>query len=292
MNKLIKILVSVRNYLIFKKYNLLAQTRTTQFSKDTCKTFAISISSYPARIHLVPAVFESIGRQSTRPLRYFLVLTEEEWPKKRVPSYISKLADRGVEIFWVKGNSFAVKNVTPLVDRFPDLGIVILDDDIIYGKHVVNDLVNNEHAKSGAIVGHVAKALHRKGDSLSMWYRNNKPADLNTPSSSVFFIGYSGIYYPSNTLDKRVSNLEAIKKIVPGRGKDIWLYAAALAANSKQICLGSDHSKGYYIPIPVSTSTKPREQPGKAELDKRFQKAIDYFGIREKLLKTLPEASQ
>ncbi len=287
-----QLFVRIRNYAVFKKNDIAAYLRTEPFTKDHNADFVISISSYPARISLVPAVFESLGRQVAFPKSYFLVLTEEEWPERKVPNYIDKLVSLGVEIVWVKGNSFAVKNIAPIVEQFPDVGVVILDDDIIYGKYVISDLVNSDYVKSGAIVGHVAKSIHRVGDNLSMWHRHEKTADPSTPTTSVFFIGYSGIYYPRNTLDKKVSDLTAIKKIVPGRGKDIWLYAAAIAANSKQVCLGSDNRKGYYIPIPVTNTTKPREWLSKDDLDQRFQKAIDYFGIREKLLRELPDASE
>jgi hypothetical protein len=285
---MLKKIIELRNYYVFKKFDLLSKMHRKKFPDNPQANFIISISSYPKRIHQVPAVFESLFKQKSFPKKYLLVLTEEEWPNKELPRPIQKLENLGVKIFWVKGNSFAVKNISPVVEAYPNDDILILDDDIIYGPKVVSDLVESDFAQKGYIVGHIAKAIHKRNGSISMWFRNDKPANKTTPSESVFFIGYSGIYYPKNTLDKRVSNFEAIKKIVPGRGKDIWLYCAAIAKNSKQVCLGSENKKGYYIPIPVNDQTKPKEWVTGKPLDDRFFKTVDYFGIRERLLEVLP----
>jgi hypothetical protein len=43
------------------------------------------------------------------------------------------------------------------------------------------------------------------------------------------------------------------------------------------------------IAIPQNNDTKPKDQPGTEVILERFQMAIDYFGIREKLLSILPE---
>jgi hypothetical protein len=281
-------LVLFRNYLLYKKFDFLATIRSQNIKVDLNSRFIISISSYPKRIHLVPAVFESLFYQKCLPMKFLLVLTEEEWFNKEVPKSIEKLEKLGVEILWIKGNTFAVKNISPVVEVFPDDDIIIFDDDIIYGPLVVSDLSESEYIKRGEIVGHVGKVILKKGKSLSMWYRSDEPANLNTQSECVFFIGYGGVYYPKNSLDKRVSDLEAIKRVVPGRGKDVWLYCATISQGTRQFCLGSDNKKGYYIPIPINDKTKAKDTPGADIMENRFQMAIDYFGIREKLLDTLP----
>lgn len=286
---MLKKLVEFRNFLIFKKYDIKAKWRKLDFILDENADFIVSISSYPKRIHLVPAVFESLARQKSLPRKFLLTLTEEEWPGRLIPESITKLEKLGVQIHWITGNTFAVKNISPVVESFSEDDILILDDDIIYGPDVVSELVKHKNENKGCIIGHVAKELKKSKGKLSMWFRSDKPADIHTQSESIFFIGYSGIYYPKNSLDHRVSDLEAIKQIVPGRGKDIWLYCATIAKGTRQVCLGSDHKKGYYIPIPVTQNTKPKEWVTGSALDKRFHKAVDYFGVREKLLEVLPE---
>lgn len=46
------------------------------------------------------------------------------------------------------------------------------------------------------------------------------------------------------------------------------------------------------IPIPPNDAIKPKDRPGAVNLENRFQMTVDYFGIREKLLRILPGESQ
>lgn len=85
--------------------------------------------------------------------------------------------------------------------------------------------------------------------------------------------------------------LTAIQEIVPGRGSDIWFWAAAVAKGTKQICLDTPTDINLYFAVPETNKTKPKDTPGGNTMEERFQKAIDFFGIREKLLATLPDLS-
>src|SRR5690625_2371501 len=124
-----------------------------------------------------------------------------------------------------------------------------------------------------------------------MFYRESKNADYKTPSCQVYFLGGSGTLYPANSLDKRITNLDAIHKIVPGRGSDIWFWAAAVAKGTKQVCLGTPKDLTLFFGIPETKKTKPKDTPGKEVMENRFQMTIDFFEIREQLLATLPDKS-
>jgi hypothetical protein len=129
--------------------------------------------------------------------------------------------------------------------------------------------------------------LKREGQ-LHMHYRAKKLASYSTPADQVYLIGWGGIYYPPNSLDKRALQMEAIHRIVPGRGSDFWFWAAAHSKDTKQLCLGLPTFYNLGIAIPQNEMTKPKDQPGGEVILERFQMTIDYFGIREKLLQTLP----
>lgn len=205
-----------------------------------------------------------------------------------MPKHLIKLEKRGVEILWVKDNPYAVKKLIPVIEKYSKLGIVTLDDDIIYHSSLLKGLVDK--VKEGDyIVGYVGKAMIKKEGELQMYYREPKPADLSTDPNQVYLIGWGGIYYPPGSLDNRVLNMEAVHRIVPGRGSDIWFWAAAHAKGTKQVCLGVPIKYNLGIPIPQNEDTIPKDQPGTEMMEKRFQIAVDYFGIRERLLEVLPE---
>lgn len=281
-------LVILRNYLLYKKFDILSKVNQTKLAVNPNADFVVSIASYPKRSHLLPAVYEALNEQTKKPKKWILVLSEEEWPQFDLPTYLLKLVNRGLEIIWVKNNTYAVKKLVPVIEKYPDLDVITFDDELIYGKHVIEELVNCSLKHKNAIIGHVGKRLIQKNEELRMTYRASKDADYSTPSEEVYFLGGSGTFYPSDSLDQRVTQLDAIQKIVPGRGSDIWFWAAAVAKGTEQICLGTYTGINLYFSIPSTKNTESKDLPGVEMMEKRFQMAIDFFEIREKLLATLP----
>jgi hypothetical protein len=280
-------LVLVRNFLIFKKYDFLAKANKTTFPINIEANFVVSIASYPKRDSLLPAVYEALKSQTSVPKKWILVLSEEDYPQG-LPKHLIKLENLGLEILWVKDNPYAVKKLIPVIEKYPHLSIITLDDDIIYHSSLIKGLLVEANNSPNSVIGYVGKALLKKDNQLKMFYREKLPASNRTPPEQVYLIGWGGIYYSPNSLDERLLNMEAVHRIVPGRGSDFWFWAAAHANGTKQFCLGVPTSYNLGIAIPQNDETKPKDQPGTEVILERFQMAIDYFGIREKLLSILP----
>jgi len=248
----------------------------------------VSIASYPKRDPLLPAVYEALKRQTSVPKKWILVLSEEDYPQG-LPKHLIKLENLGLEILWVKDNPYAVKKLIPVIEKYPHLSIITLDDDIIYHSSLIKGLLVEANKSPNSVIGYVGKAMLKKDKQLEMFYRERKPASNTTPSEQVYLIGWGGIYYPPKSLDERVLHMKAVHRIVPGRGSDFWFWAAAHAVDTKQLCLGVPTSYNLGIAIPQNNETKPKDQPGTEVILERFQMAIDYFHIREKLLSILPD---
>ncbi|MCH7412065.1 hypothetical protein MM213_01110 [Belliella sp. R4-6] len=288
MNNLRQQLVLFRNFLMFKKFDILAKITESRIPVDEKANFLVSIASYPNRDHLLPAVFQALTRQTVVPKKWILVLSIEDY-SNGLPVHLKKLENRGIEILWVEDNPYAVKKLIPVIEKYPLFDVVTLDDDIIYHKTLLSNLLFHNDGSTKKIVGYVGKALLKREQELNMYFRDPKPADLNTDFNQVFLIGWGGIFYPASSLHEKVLDNDAIHRIVPGRGSDIWFWAAAHASNTPQICIGIPQEYNLGIPIPQNNQTKPKDLPGSDALLKRFQMAIDYFGIREKLLEELPD---
>lgn len=291
MHKLISLLVRYRNLLIYQYYRIKAMLSSKAFPTNAEAEFVVSIASYPARAHLLPAVFESLKEQTIAPKRTFLVLTAEEWPNREIPKYLRKLQNEGLHILWVKGNPYSVKMLLPVVEEEPNLGIVTLGDDWIYKKKFIEFTMHSEPAKKNEVSGPLGKVLYRKGNELNMFFRDKNPADKHTPPERIYLMGL-GTYYPPNSLNFKALNLEAVKEIVPGRGSDIWFWAASIANDKKTYCIGDYSVRKHTIPIPETRKTAPKDTPGAIEMNRRFNAAIDYFEIREKLINQLPDKSE
>ncbi|MBP3193943.1 hypothetical protein [Natronogracilivirga saccharolytica] len=288
MKKIKEKLSHLNKHVIYRKFSFLSVINNTALPVDPEAKFVVSIASYPKRSHLLPAIFEALSRQTVLPAKWILVLSEEEWPDLILPEYIQKLVRRNLEIIWVKNNTYAVKKLLPVMEKYPDYGVIALDDDQIYHPGVIANLIQNEYARKSYITGHIGMVLHKKGQSLNMMYRENERADEKTPSQQVYFIGWGGVYYPPASLDKRAFDMNAINKIVPGRGSDIWFWAAALANGTRQVCVRIP-KKLVSTNIPLNSVTAPKEWLDNDQTEVRFQKAIDHFDIRKKLLEELPD---
>lgn len=284
--------VIARNWLVYKQHSYWAATTQDNFPLDPNSNFAISIASYPKRLHLIPSVFESLARQTVRPRHAFLVLSDEDFPNRNLPTFILTLVERGVEIVWVKNNPFAVKKLIPIYQNKPDYAVCTLDDDTIYGENVLEGLVKTEAEVPGAIIGYWAKALYKKEDKLSIWYRSENPVTELTPMQQVYLLGGGGVLYPPKSLDDKCLDIDAIHKYVPGRGSDIWFWAAARAAGTGHVRASKRITRRMWIPIPQTARTLPKEQPGSDVLEHRFQAVIDFFNIRETLLNELPDLGE
>ena len=288
LNNLKRCAVIARNYAVYRQYDYLAATAKRDFPLDTDSEFVISVASYPKRIHLVPAVFESLARQEARARHAYLVLSEEDFPKRKLPSSISQLQERGVVVIWTNNNPYAVKKLMPVWGRDPDCAVCTFDDDIIYEKTVTQRLAIGAHERPQTIIGFWGKSLYRRGEQLSMWFR--EPANVNGTliGNQVYLLGGGGVWYPPESLHPNVLNIDDVHEIVPGRGSDIWFWAAAHAAGAVHAWISPKGTQRLWTPIPQNQTTQPKEQPGRDILEDRFQKAVDYFGIRDKLIKELP----
>jgi hypothetical protein len=281
-------LVRYRNKSIYSFYALKAKLSSKVLPTHLNANFIVSIASYPKRDPLLPAVYEALNNQTSVPRKWILVLSEEDYPQG-LPKHLIKLENLGLEILWVKDNPYAVKKLIPVIEKYPHFSIITLDDDIIYHSSLIKGLLVEANKSPNSVIGYVGKAMLKKDKQLEMFYRERKPASNTTAAEQVYLIGWGGIYYPPKSLDERVLHMEAVHRIVPGRGSDFWFWAAAHAVDTKQLCLGVPTSYNLGIAIPQNNETKPKDQPGTEVIQERFQMAIDYFGIREKLLAILPD---
>ena len=169
MKQLIKELVLLRDWCIFRLNSILAIVNWRRLPVDSEMNFIVSIASYPKRDPLLPAVFQALSRQTLVPQKWILVLSVEDYPDG-LPKHLQKLERRGVEILWVEDNPYAVKKLIPVMEKYPYLGIVTLDDDMIYHPSLLSGLISKANQQE-CIIGYVGKVLVQKKGKLHMHYR-------------------------------------------------------------------------------------------------------------------------
>ena len=194
----------------------------------------VSLTSYPARINAVPETIKSILAQSFKPGKLVLWLAEEQFPgkEKDLPPDLVQLKSRGLSIEWCE-DIRSYKKLIPSLRKYPGKIIVTADDDIIYGKNWLAQLVISHIQEPDAIVCHRAHRVSLdESRNFSPYKRWPKEVKDENPSLGYLFTGCGGVLYPPGSLHESVQDRNAFSSICPN-GDDLWFWGMALLKGTK-----------------------------------------------------------
>lgn len=114
----------------------------------------VSLTSYPPRIDTIWMTFRSIFSQTRLPDKIVLYLAKSDFPnlEKDLPSSLTDLLWHDFEIRWVDEDLKPHKKYYWAFREFPDALIVTLDDDLIYRKNLIEELVSSYKQHPGTVV--------------------------------------------------------------------------------------------------------------------------------------------
>lgn len=199
----------------------------------------VSMTTLPARLHLVHSAIESILTQSILPGRLVLWISETVG-EGAIPPQLASLVRRGLEIRRVRDIGPHTKLIYALRD-FQDKSIVTVDDDMIYPSNTLQYLWEQHQRFPQAVVCNWARELVFGSDGIAKGVRAGKlltPPLLEreieqaerfvaTPSLLAFPYGTSGVLYPPGAFDEQVFDIDAMRRLCP-KEDDIWFKAMTL----------------------------------------------------------------
>jgi hypothetical protein len=210
---------------------------------DPTDGLVVSVTSFPDRISRVALTLESIHRQTVTPERVVLVLASSQFANRRLPlSLRVQLARPNVELLWVSEDTRSYKKLVPVRLRYPEATIVTIDDDVIYHRHFLAELVAASERNPASIIGHRGWELRVADGTLSP-YAAARPAHPNSPHERVLLTGVGGILYPPRSLPVGLLADPVAQQLCP-TADDVWFWALARVAGTRTLCLGS-HSSVY-----------------------------------------------
>ena len=222
--------VRLEAYKLFTKFDADGLNRTEK--RDM--RIIVSLTSYPARIKLVPYTIVSMLNQTVKPDKIILWLGEDQFPDRKLPKVFDKLRACGVDIEFREDIGPHTKYFYAM-QEYPEDIIITVDDDWVYDSNIVEKLyksymINPECVS--AIRFHKIKFLpNGRPDKHDNWYLEYTNA-LGTKSQSYFACGVGGVLYPPNSLHKEAFNVEAIRKLCP-KADDVWLKIMETMNNTK-----------------------------------------------------------
>jgi hypothetical protein len=216
----------------------------------------VSLTTIPERIGTVALCLDSLLRQSLKPDRLILWLSESNEPGRplisqaSLPADLCQLIQRGLEIRWCKDiQSF--RKIVPTLHAHPTALIVTADDDIFYPRHWLKALYDAYQAEPQYVHCHRAHLMQHDAAGTALPYNQwEMMADgYQGPSYDLFPTSGGGILYAPGHLHLEVLNERAFLSLCP-KADDVWLNAMSLLARVqfKKVTLFS------YRPIEINIS--------------------------------------
>jgi len=204
------------------------------FSKKERNDVVVSFTTIPSRIAVMEPCIKSLINQTIAPSSIVLWLCQDEYfgknaiSKDSVPEYVLDYEKKGlVTIKWTK-NIGPFTKLIPALSEFPDKKIVTADDDTIYPRNWLKELINVSDKNPGVIVCHRGAEMLLSDDGSALDSYNSWPEFTSIVSGmNLFPTGKDGVLYPPSSFSNEVFNEATFKKLTPFND-DIWFKSMSL----------------------------------------------------------------
>lgn len=189
----------------------------------------VSLTSYPPRIDSVHKVVESLYRQSVPADAIVLYLSLDEFPQAAasLPGKLKSLIGQGgFRVAWGHGNLKSHKKYYYALQEYKDAVVITVDDDKIYAKTMIADLINSYKRFPSAVSARRVRIILKSVDSLelySKWEREKYLEEyIDVPRMDLCAIGVGGICYPPALVNENWFDKELLMK-TSDEHDDLWL---------------------------------------------------------------------
>lgn len=185
----------------------------------------VSLTSHGERIDAVFATLETIARGRVRPARIILWLDDAD-RFENLPASLRRLEARGLEVKLTENLGPHTKYFPALTEVGPGMSLVTADDDILYPRTWLDDLLKAARTYPALVNCHRAKVV-RTTEHGVLPYREWDECWGHGEHAAVFATGVSGVIYPQAMVDALRERGLAFRAKSP-RADDVWLHAVAV----------------------------------------------------------------
>ena len=196
----------------------------------------VSLTSFPAAMTFAVHAVQSILDGSVKPDKVVLYLTASQFPDGKIPPEFQDMMDKNplFEVRFYDENIRSYTKLVPALKDFPNDIIVTIDDDVLYHKNMLRELLRLHKKYPDTIIGHRVRLL-----KLNAPYREWKRYALHRyltmslrPKFGNVQTGVGGVLYPPNSLKPEMLDPKIFMEMAP-TVDDIWFWAAAVANGTK-----------------------------------------------------------
>ena len=228
--------------------------------KSNKQQVIVSMTSFPAAITYAEQAIRSLLEGVVLPDKLILYVTLSQFAEGEMPATLTALADAN-PIFEIRNYDRDIRSyrkLIPALTDFPDAIIVTVDDDVLYSKHMLEELLRMHSEMPDAILAHRAKLI-KPGRPYREWRKYRWYHFLFKRIHRSFLniqTGVGGVLYPPHSLKADMMDVDLFTLIAPSTD-DIWFWAAG-AANGYPVIpvpFGRNKPKGLHKPKALSLKT-------------------------------------
>ncbi len=203
--------------------------------KPVRKGVTVSLTSFPARLGSLHLVVRSLLKQTVLPERIVLYLGTDS-ADSDIPKKLRKLEKYNFEIKTGYDNIKPHKKYFYAMQEYPDDILITVDDDLLYDKNLVGDLLRCHEKYPEAVCARRVHKITKNTDGMLKKYDDWEweYAGIKEPSFVLLATGVGGVLYPPHIFTKEAFDIEAIKKYCLATD-DVWLKFMELKHNVKVV---------------------------------------------------------
>lgn len=237
------------------------------------KGLIVSLTSFPARIHDVWKVIESIKNQTILPEKIILWLFKEQFlADDSIPIELKKKDDL-FEIRLVNENIRSHTKYYYTLKEYPDYTIITCDDDIYYDPYMIERLLSTSKKFPNCIIANkTTQILFDENGNAKPYieWTDNVPANC---SEDLLQLGVCGVLYPPYCLHELVLRKDLFWELSP-LADDIWLNAMARLNGTPIV---QCERKKLVLPIESNSPSLTSVNNGESMNDKQILRIRDYL---------------
>lgn len=245
----------------------------------------VAMTSHPGRIRHAWLAIETLLRQDVRPTRLLLVLSDEDFPNRKIPRSLTRQARRGLEIHWVQEDGKSYDKLLPIRALDPAVRIITVDDDKYFPANLVRLLTDSADKNPESVIGARGWRIVASASGVLAYGKRWERITAEEKGRNLFMPGGNGCLYPPGSLDSRVDDFGMAEAICP-TADDIWFWAAWTAAGTESVCLGLPPHRS----ISRQSKSAALSQINVRENNRQWQAAIQHFKLDSVLDSVVPGA--
>lgn len=253
--------------------------------RDYCESKVIvSLTSYDKRFTTLPLCLKSLLKQTVKPDKIILYLTESD--SSSITKQIEQLKQFGIEIKFEKGNIKPHKKYYYAMQKYPDAILITVDDDVIYDKNLIKRLLLIHSKYPKAIVAERARVIEFNKNGFFNYKSWNLARNFSKPSLKLLATGVGGVLYPPHILNtKLLLNVNYITKYISV--DDLWLKAVEILSGVPTVTSIKNCSHPRYTEIPSSAQENAlsRMNLDKSQNDKYWMQLDKEFDLFSRFIK-------